>query len=190
MTIICAAEKNGEICIAADTQTSFGSTKITSKYMISHEKLHRVGDSVIGVTGWCAIALVVEHLTRESPEKFKLDSRSEIFESLLALQKVVTDEYFVDKKHHNNQPVDSNHIDGIIVNKTGIYRIGSYREVHQYSRFCAVGSGQRLALGAMHALYEEDYSAEQIVLAGATAAAEFDDGCSLPVLHHKVFMED
>ena len=40
---------------------------------------------------------------------------------------------------------------------------------------------RRAYLGAMHALYEKNTSAKEIVEAGVKAAAEFDDGCALPV---------
>ena len=67
------------------------------------------------------------------------------------------------------------------MNKHGLFEISSYREVNEYKTFWAIGSGKRIALGAMHALYESKATAKQIVEAGVRAAAEYDDGCGLPL---------
>jgi len=112
---------------------------------------------------------------------FKLNSRWEIFEMLLAVHEKLKDDYFIDTSEDSDQPVESNQLDGIVINANGIFSFGSYREVHQWDTFWALGSGRRLALGAMHALYETDATAQEISEAGVKAAAEFDDGCNLPL---------
>jgi len=112
---------------------------------------------------------------------FKLNSRWEIFEMLLAVHEKLKDDYFIDTSEDSDQPVESNQLDGIVINANGIFSFGSYREVRQWDTFWALGSGRRLALGAMHALYETDATAQEISEAGVKAAAEFDDGCNLPL---------
>ena len=181
MTIIAAAIKNGVVSIACDSQFNLGSLKIDSKYRKNNDKLLKVNDSIIGLTGWCATTQILEHLAETEPSLFKLNTRWEIFEMLLTLHEKLKDYYFIETSENSDQPVESNQLDGLIINQKGIFEFGSYREVHQYDRFWAVGSGKLLALGAMHALYETDACAMTIVEAGVKSAAEFDDGCSLPL---------
>jgi len=181
MTIIAAAIKNGKISISCDTQSNFGSLKVHANRMSDHNKLFQIENSVIGVSGWTATTQIIEHLIETTPEMFKLNSRWEIFEMLLAVHEKLKDDYFIDTSEDSDQPVESNQLDGIVINANGIFSFGSYREVRQWDTFWALGSGRRLALGAMHALYETDATAQEISEAGVKAAAEFDDGCNLPL---------
>jgi len=181
MTVITAAIKDGKISISSDTQLNFGSLKVNAKYVHDRDKLFSVNNSVIGITGWSATSQILEHLIQTDPSAFKLNNRWEIFETLLALQERLKNEYFIETNEDSDQPVESNQLDGLIINSSGIFQFGSYREVHQYEQFWALGSGKRLALGAMHALYDSAASAQDISEAGIKAAAEFDDGCNLPL---------
>lgn len=181
MTIIAAAIKDRKISISCDTQTNFGSLKVNASSMNDHNKLFEVNNSVIGVSGWSATTQIIEHLIETSPDMFKLSSRWEIFEMLLAVHQKLKDDYFIETSEDSDQPVESNQLDGLVINRQGIFSFGSYREVHQWDKYWALGSGKRLALGAMHALYETDASARDISEAGVKAAAEYDDGCNLPL---------
>lgn len=181
MTIIAAAIKNGKVSISGDTQSNFGSLKIYANHMDDHNKLFEINDSVIGVTGWSATTQIIEYLIKKNPEIFKLNNRREIFEMLLAVHEKLKEDFFIETSEESDQPVESTQLDGLIINPNGIFSFGSYREVHQWNKFWSLGSGQRLALGAMHALYETDATAKEISEAGVKAAAEFDDGCNLPL---------
>ena len=181
MTVITAAMKNDKVCISSDTQLNFGSLKVHSSYLNNRAKLFKINNSVIGLTGWAATSQILEHLMATKPSVFKLNTRWEIFETLLNIHEIIKEDYFIETHEDSDQPVESNQLDGLIINANGIFQFSSYREVHQYEQFWAVGSGRRFSLGAMHALYNSDASAEQIAEAGAAAAAEFDDGCNLPL---------
>ena len=181
MTIIAAAIKDGKISISCDTQSNFGTLKVHANRMNDHNKLFEVNDSVIGVAGWTATTQIIEHLIETAPEMFKLNSRWEIFEMLLAVHEKLKEDYFIETREDSDQPVESNQLDGLIINANGIFSFGSYREVHQWDKFWSLGSGKRLALGAMHALYDTDATAQAISEAGVKAATEFDDGCNLPL---------
>jgi ATP-dependent protease HslVU (ClpYQ) peptidase subunit len=60
------------------------------------------------------------------------------------------------------------------------------REVFEYTRFWAVGSGREFALGAMHAQYPRLRSAEAIARAGIEAGAAFDRNSGLPMTLYTV----
>jgi ATP-dependent protease HslVU (ClpYQ) peptidase subunit len=55
------------------------------------------------------------------------------------------------------------------------------REVYEFSRFWAIGSGRKFAMGAMHVAYEQNLSASQIAEIGIRAGCEFDVNSSLPM---------
>lgn len=182
MSIVTAVKKGGTICIAADTLSKHGSTKVRPAHKQNHTKLHKIGRSILGFTGWEAIERVILHLVQTRKEFQSLNSCEEIFDVLLRLHKVLRDEYFVNPQEKEDQPVESNQISAIIINKNGLFEIDSYREVNQYHDFWASGSGQDFALGAMHTLYSQrKLTARAIAEAGVRAACEYDDGCDLPL---------
>ena len=181
MTIIAAAIKNGKVSISCDSQSNNGSLIIHAKYKKYYNKLIEINGSVIGVSGWTATTQILEHLITTKPKKFKLNTRWEIFEMLLSLHGKLKDKYYIETREDSEQPVESNQLDGLIVNSNGIFEFDSYREVDQFTKFWAIGSGRDFALGAMHALYDNCKTAQEISEAGVKAASEFDDGCDLPM---------
>lgn len=182
MSIVTAVQKGNMICIAADTLSKHGSTKVRAAHKQNYTKLHKVGRSILGFTGWEAIERILIHVAQTRKEFQSMNSCEEIFDVLLRLHKVLRDEYFVNTQEKEDQPVESNQISALVINKSGLFEIDSYREVNQYQDFWASGSGQEFALGAMHALYgSKKLSARAIAEAGVRAACEYDDGCDLPV---------
>jgi ATP-dependent protease HslVU (ClpYQ) peptidase subunit len=59
--------------------------------------------------------------------------------------------------------------------------VESYREVFEFERFWAIGSGRRFALGAMHAVFERARTARDVATAGVLAGCEFDTSKAGPV---------
>ena len=180
MSIVCAAIKDEEIAIAADTQMSLGSLVTTAEDLKNCDKLLRVNDSVIGIVGWTAMSTMLETIVSEKAELFVMDDRKKIYRSLMKLHEEMKENYYLETDEHKSQPVESLQLDALIINRNGIFEIGSYREVNQYLRFWAIGSGSRYSLGAMEALYAKAIEAKELVEAGVNAAAKFDSGCSLP----------
>ena len=180
MSIVCAAIKDDEIAITADTQMSMGSLVTTAEDLKNCDKLLRVNDNVIGIVGWKAMSIMLETIISEKGGLFVMDDRKKIYKSLMNLHKEMKQNYFLETDEYDSQPVESLQLDALIINKNGIYAISSYREVNQYSRFWAIGSGYRYSLGAMEVLYGKATSAKELVEAGVYAAAKFDSGCSLP----------
>jgi ATP-dependent HslUV protease, peptidase subunit HslV len=73
-----------------------------------------------------------------------------------------------------------------VANPTGIFAVYSMREVFEFDRFWAIGSGRDFALGAMYTVYEKAKDATEVAQAGVDAGAEFDTGTSPPVTLHEV----
>jgi ATP-dependent protease HslVU (ClpYQ) peptidase subunit len=72
------------------------------------------------------------------------------------------------------------------MNRGGIFGLYSLREVDQYTRFWAVGSGAEFALGAMHVAYDLFDDADAIARAGVEAGACFDSGSALPMTSYSL----
>ena len=85
MSIVCAAIKDDEIAIAADTQMSKGSMVITAKDLENCNKLLRVNDNVIGIVGWSAMSIMLETIISEKAGIFVMDDRKKIYRSLMKL---------------------------------------------------------------------------------------------------------
>ncbi len=75
MSIVCAAIKNGEIAIAADTQMSMGSLVTTAEDLKNCDKLLRVNDNVIGMVGWTAMSAMLETIISEKGGLFVMDDQ-------------------------------------------------------------------------------------------------------------------
>lgn len=182
MSIVCAVRKGNEVALASDTLTSSGSTRISGQYIKGPEKIYQIGDSYVGFVGWSAMEIIFEDLMANGTDLFDFSDRLSIFRSLLKLQEILKEKYFIKTdEDEQGQPVESSQIDALVINENGVFKIGSFREVDELTRFWAIGSGRSLALGAMYALYESDFSAEQIARRGAEAAAEFNESCGLPI---------
>src|SRR6266540_2973034 len=70
--------------------------------------------------------------------------------------------------------------------KGGIFDVYSMREVFEYTKFWAAGSGREFALGAMYAQYPRLKSAAAIAQAGVEAGATFDKNSGLPMTLYTV----
>jgi len=182
MTVITAVTKGNDIAIACDTQTSNGTLKYTADYKTNHNKLLTYGESVIAFSGTVAIKQIFEDLFAKSAPA-PLTTRHEIFHWILSQQDMLKNTYYLKPDVGNNkgQVAETNWISGLIANPHGIFSLGAYREVTEYSKFWAIGSGGNFALGAMEILYAQDLTASEIAEAGALTATKFNSGCGTPV---------
>jgi len=187
MSIVVAIKRGDEIIIGADTQNSFGSMKLTAKHVVNCSKIVSLqNDTYMGFVGWNAPIQAFSHLLlrrekklKKREKKFDFSTQDSIFESLLKIQSILTSKYFI-KSAEDNLPADSNQINAIIINKNGLFEIDTLREVTEFKDYWAIGSGQKYALGAIHALYDSDMPLVEIAKRAISSACEYDDGCSLP----------
>jgi len=188
MSTVVAVRKGSNASIAADTLTTFGDIRLASHYEMAHDKIHRFGDSYMGMVGSAAHHIVLEDIMGgDTPPRF--GSRLEIFETVLALHPTLKEKYFLNPKDEDDDPYESSRMDALIVNRRGVFAVYSMREVFEYSRFWAIGSGAEFALGAMHALYDRLDEADTIARAGVEAGAEFNNATSLPMTRYTVRLD-
>ena len=113
-------------------------------------------------------------------------SLSQIYETFRKLHPMLKDEAFLNPKEEDDDPYESSQMTVMIANPTGIFAVYSMREVFEFDRFWAIGSGRDFALGAMYSVYANAKDAAAVADAGVTAGAEFDTGTALPVSLHEV----
>lgn len=190
MSTIVVVKKNGKACIAADSLTTFGDLRMGSEYDVAYDKVQSYDDGFFGIVGSAAHALVMESVLADDKVEIDFSSRLGIFETFRSLHPVLKEHYFLNAKDEEEDPYEATHIDALICNPHGIFGVYSLREVSEYSKFWAIGSGSEFALGAMHALYNRLDSAEEIARAGVEAGAEFNNASALPMSMQVIDLEN
>ncbi len=184
MTTITVARKGGQIAIAADRLTTFGDTRLSSKYE-ANPKIFKVRDTWIGIAGSSAHHHVIEHAFKRV-DKPMFGGKVEIFETMVRLHPLLKEHFFLNPKEEEDDPYESSQYVMLMANPNGIFGVYSYREVFSFDRFWAIGSGRAFALGAMHATWDRARSARQVAQAGADAGCEFDKSSGGPVMLHTI----
>ena len=185
MTTIVVVRKDHTAAIAADSLTTFGTTRLAPGYDRHPEKIAAYGDSFIGVAGSAAHQLVIENLLARS-KNLDLHGKNAIYESFRKLHPLLKKHAFLNPKEEEDDPYESSQMTVMIANPSGIYAVYSMREVFELDRFWAIGSGRDFALGAMYTTYPKAKSAAAVATAGILASAEFDTGTSEPIAMHEV----
>lgn len=186
MSTVVVVKKGGKACIAADSLTSFGDLRLGNEYEADNDKILAYKSGYIGIVGSAAHQLVIESILSEKDVEIDLSSRISIFETFRSLHPVLKEKYFLNAKDEDDDPYESTHIDALIASPQGIYGVHSLREVSEYRKFWAIGSGSEFALGAMFAVYDLYETAEQIAEAGVRAGAEFNNATSMPMTSYSI----
>lgn len=186
MSTIVVVKKAGRACIAADSLTSFGDLRLGSEYDADNDKILVHEGDYIGIVGSAAHQLVMESILAEKKVKINFSSRLSVFETFRSLHPILKEKYFLNAKDEDDDPYESTHIDALIASSHGIFGVHSLREVSEYKKFWAIGSGSEYALGAMFAVYDHYDTAEEIAAAGVKAGAEFNNASAMPMTSHVV----
>ena len=181
MSSIVVVKKAGKAVIAADSLTTFGRTKFGKKYQRNPEKIHKFASSYIGIVGDAAHSNVFENIIDRFAEELRFDSRKAIFETYLNLHQILKDKFHLNSEAADDVAYQSSQIDALIANANGIFGMFEFREVHEFEKFWAIGSGKPYALGAMYAVYDTYDDPEEIARIGVSASCEFDNACELPM---------
>jgi ATP-dependent HslUV protease, peptidase subunit HslV len=181
MTTITLVRRGKQIAIASDSLVTFGDTRLAHGYEIN-EKVFRVGENLIGMSGSTAHFPVLERALRQlAPERLKMRTRDQVFDTFLELHPKLKENFFLNTKEEDDDPYESSQFTVAIANPWGIFGVYSYREVFEFERFWAIGSGRAFALGAMYAAYDKATSARAVAELGVRAGCEFDKNSGLPV---------
>jgi ATP-dependent HslUV protease, peptidase subunit HslV len=190
MTTIVVVKKLGQVAIAADTLTKYGSyTNERAEYIVNHEKIFLVGDSYIGLSGAATADLAVRDFFMRKYREAKLHTPIEIFRVWNELHQILKEEFFLNPTKEQEDSFESSRMRVLIANPQGIFGVDSYRFVQEFTKFYAYGSGSEFALGALFAAYNSDLSAEELATLGVKAAAEFDDATGLPLTSYSLSLK-
>lgn len=190
MSTVVAVVKNNQACIAGDSLTSFGDTKLSAKHIKHADKILNFSENYFAVVGSAAHQLVLESIFKNHKKIMSLNDRLSIFESLRKLHPILKDQYFLNSKEEDDDVYESSRLDALMMNASGIYGIYSLREVDQYEQYWAIGSGSEFALGALFSVYDTLDSAEDIAKIGVTAGAEFDSSSDLPLTSYVIALKN
>ena len=181
MTTIVAVRKGDRVVIAADSQSTFGDTRVDAQFDAQPDKIFQSCDSYFGISGAAAHDLVLQGALAQT-ENLDFHSRATIFNSFRQLHKALKQDYFLRPDEEDGDPYESSHFTALIANSQGIFGVFSMREVYEYNRFWAIGSGREFALGAMQAVYDDgEMEAEAIARLGVSVGCQFDIGSTLPM---------
>ncbi|MEP6924973.1 MAG: MFS transporter [Pyrinomonadaceae bacterium] len=132
---------------------------------------------------------VFGHLIEKGEVNLSFDNKENIFDTYLKLHSILKEKYFLKTEERDDDEYESSRIDGLIANPNGIFGMYSLREVYEFEKFWAIGSGENYALGSLFSTYDLFDDPEQIAEIAIKAACEFDDGCGLPLEIHSVILE-
>ena len=180
MSTVVMVEHDQHACIAADTLTTYGTTKQQAKYVELPEKIIRFGASYVGLVGWSVTRSVLERVFASDLELPEIRDERELFEFSRLLHGKLKEDDFLNESEGANA-YESMHMTVFVLNRFGLFGLYSNRTVERYHRFAAIGSGSEFALGAMYAAYELGASCEDVARLGVEAGTEFDDASSAPI---------
>ena len=181
MSTVVVARKGGTLAIASDSLVTFGETRLPHGYE-ANSKMFTVGGSWLGAVGSTAhMPVLRQALGALAAGELQLHSRDAIFETFLRLHPKLKERFFLNTKEQDSDPYESSQFSILIANVHGIFGVESYREVFEFDRFWAIGSGRRFALGGMHAVYDRAKTAREVAQAGVLAGCEFDTSSAGPV---------
>lgn len=183
MTTIVVVKKSGVAIIAGDTMTTFGATRLGSAHDAAPEKILNHNGTFFGIAGSAAHQMVLESIltNHEKAKEFKFNGRHEIYESFRKIHPILKEEAYLNPKEEDDDPYESSQLTAMVVNGSGIYGVYSMREVFEFDRFWAIGSGRDFALGAMFAVYNSKKTAKEIAELGVKAGCEYDTCTGLPM---------
>jgi len=181
VSTVVVARKGSTVAIGSDSLVTFGEMRLPHGYE-ANAKVFEVGGSWVGAVGSTAhFPVLRQALAALPPEELRLASRDEVFDTFLKLHPRLKERFFMNPKEHDSDPYESSQYTIVIANARGIFGVESYREVFEFERFWAVGSGRRFALGAMFAVYDRARTAREIAEAGVAAGCEFDTSSAGPI---------
>jgi ATP-dependent protease HslVU (ClpYQ) peptidase subunit len=181
LSTVVVVRKGGTLAIASDALVTFGETRLPPGYE-ANQKMFAVGGSWVGAVGTTAHQPVLRQALASLPKaELRLHSRDAIFQTFLKLHPQLKDRFFLNTKEQDSDPYESSQFSILIANVHGIFGVESYREVFEFERFWAIGSGRRFALGGMHAAWGRAKTAREVATTGVLAGCEFDTCSAGPV---------
>lgn len=182
MTTIVVVRKGDTAVIGADTLGTYGDQRESAAFVKNSSKLIAVDATWLAVTGHAAMDMALRNIFQETSCRRSFKGVNDIYKTSLQLHGILKEHYFLKLDGETSEDAfESMQVSLLIANAHGIFGVCSKRTVLEYTKFYAFGSGEQYALGAMHAVYDQDTDAERIARAGLEAAITFDTGSGAPI---------
>lgn len=186
MSTLTVARSGDRLAIASDALTTFDDTRLPPGNDAAPDKIIRIGDAFVGIVGFTAHFLVLQDALEHMGEAVDFTSRRGVFETFRRLHPILKDDYFLlPDTGEDDDPYESTQVSVLIASPQGLFGVYDMREVHEFARFWAMGSGASFALGAMHAC-ADGLDAAAVARMGVEAGCEFDRSSALPVSVHEL----
>ena len=95
MSTIAVVKKNGVVAIAADTLTTYGSTKESAEYIVNYEKIYKYKDNFLGFSGSAIFQTAVQEILNKTKKKFSFENVEGIFQLGIFFHSELKDSYFL-----------------------------------------------------------------------------------------------
>ncbi len=178
MSIVAALRRSGSITMAADTLALFGESMVIPQANASVSKMLRVGDAIVGGTGWAVYDDILDHFlaTADPPP---LNSRREIYAFFLDFWKALRETYSLVNEQSASKETPFGDLDAtfLIASPGGLFKVSSDLGVTEFKQYHAIGSGCEYALGAMHVLFGAEPNNQTIVRSACEAAIAMEVSC-------------
>jgi ATP-dependent protease HslVU (ClpYQ) peptidase subunit len=177
MTIAVAVRKDGRTVLAADSLVNFGGQRFPPENCRFH-KIFRMGSTSIVWAGWSLYAeMLTAHLAQNEPPP--LASEPEVFTFFVRFWRSMRDDFtFITQGSRGvEHPFADLESVFLLVNRAGMFRVAGDMDVTPFEQFCAIGSGSKYALGALHVLYPGNLDAAEIAVRAVRVGIEYDVYC-------------
>ncbi|MHB8253260.1 MAG: hypothetical protein ACYDEV_06065 [Acidiferrobacter sp.] len=191
MTTIVVVRKGDTAVIGADTLGTYGDQRESAAFIKNASKLISVDDTWLAATGHAAMDMALRNIFIETRCRRSFKDVNDIYKTSLQLHSMLKENYFLkldDDSHEDT--FESMQVSLLMANPYGIFGVCSKRTVLEYTKFYAFGSGEQYALGAMHAVYDQEPDPEQVARAGLEAAIAFDTGTGAPIELRRIALID
>ena len=178
MSIAVAIRKNRQLALGADTQTTFGSSRVPADNLTS-TKIHQIGDTYLATTGWGLYENILDDYLARAPET-ELATKRAIFTFFMTFWKELHESYsFVrdQSDKEDESPFGSLDASFLAISREGVFHVSSDMSVTVFEKYYAIGSGADYALGAISVLYDYQLDAPTICRKSLEAAIDFDVHC-------------
>ena len=182
MTTIVVVRKGDTAIIGADTLGTYGDQRESAAFIKNATKLMLVDGTWLAATGHAAMDMALRNIFAETSCRRSFKDVNDIYKTSLQLHGMLKEDYFLKADSENGEDTfESMQVSLLIANPHGIFGVCSKRTVLEYTKFYAFGSGEQYALGAMHAIYDQEDDPERIARAGLEASVAFDTGTGAPI---------
>ena len=182
MSVAIAVVRDRTLALATDSMIHFGGDKIPTANL-ADRKMRPVGPAWLAATGWSLYSNILEDWLGGRKRMPSLATSGAIFRFFNDFWGQLHDRYsFVkDQPDDHDSPFGDLDSTFIVASPGGLFHVASDLSVTEFRQYFAIGSGGSIAMGAAHALWDSDLSAEQIAVKAAEAAIDMDLYCGAPV---------